>query len=343
MSAPAGKVIPLPPNVSTARRAKRAHQAARKGAISKLDARVAQLERLFATLDQRITHGKFNRRFQISLTASILLHLVVIAFVTFSLPKKSGDLGQPMEVVLVNAKSAAKPVKADVKAQNNLDGGGNTDADRRAKSPLPVLRDDGQASEVALAKKSVEQLEQEVRRLMTQAQSKSSVASAQQQTAPQVQASAQPPNPSISDADVQRSLQIQRLEAAIAKQWDAYQKRPRKQFVGARAEEYRFARYVEDWRVKIERIGELNYPPAARDQKIYGSLLLSVSIKSDGNIEKVELIRSSGHKVLDEAAIRIVKLSAPYARFPPDIAKDTDIIDITRTWRFTNTDRLQTE
>ena len=113
--------------------------------------------------------------------------------------------------------------------------------------------------------------------------------------------------------------------------------------MGARAEEYRFARYVEDWRVKIERIGELNFPQAAREQKIYGSLLLSVSIKADGSVDKIDLRRSSGYKMLDEAAINIVKLAAPYAPFPADIAKDTDIIDISRTWRFTNSDRLQTE
>ncbi len=335
--------VPAPKVVPFSRRAKRAHQAVRKSAISQLDARVAQLENIIATLDRRIAHGSFNRRFQISLAASILLHIVVIAFVTFTLPDKSNMMNnQPMEVVLVNAKSPSKPTRADVKAQHNLDGGGNTDADRRAKSPLPVLRNDPHASDVAIAQKRVEQLEQEVRRMMTQAKSTAEVVSAQPQTTPQAQPQPNVP-PSVSEADVQRSLNLQRLEAAIAKQWEAYQKRPRRQFVGARAEEYRFARYVEDWRVKIERIGELNYPQAARDQKIYGSLLLSVSIKSDGSIDKVELRRSSGHKLLDEAAIKIVKLAAPYAPFPADIAKDTDIIDISRTWRFTNTDRLQTE
>ncbi len=340
---PTAKVIPLSPNVPKVRRAKRAHQEARKGAISKLDARVAQLERLFAKLDRRIIHGKLNRRFQISLTASILLHLVVIALVTFAVPQKSGDKNnQPLEVVLVNAKSAIKPVKADVKAQHNLDGGGNTDADRRAQSPLPVLREDAQSNDVAVARKRVEQLEQEARRLMTQAKSSADIASSPRQVAPQPP---QPdvPSPSLGEADIQRSLAIQRMEAAIAKQWDAYQKRPRRQFVGARAEAYRFARYVEDWRVKIERVSEHNYPQAAADKGIYGSLMLSVAIKSDGSVEKVEMIRSSGHKVLDEAAIKIVKMAAPYAPFPPDIAKDTDIIDITRTWRFTNTNRLQTE
>ncbi len=82
---------------------------------------------------------------------------------------------------------------------------------------------------------------------------------------------------------MQRTLEAMRLEAQIAKDMDAYQKRPKRRFVGARAEEYRFARYVEDWRLKIERVGNLNYPEAARQLKLYGSLLLTVSISADGS------------------------------------------------------------
>ena len=90
---------------------------------------------------------------------------------------------------------------------------------------------------------------------------------------------------------MQRTLEAMRLEAQIAKDMDAYQKRPKRKFVGARAEEYRFARYVEDWRLKVERIGNLNYPEAARSKKLYGSLLLTVSIRADGSIENVEVIQ----------------------------------------------------
>ncbi len=75
--------------------------------------------------------------------------------------------------------------------------------------------------------------------------------------------------------------------------------------------------------------------------KLYGSLLLSVSIRADGSVEKVGVQRSSGHKVLDEAAVRIVKMAAPYAPFPPDIRKDYDIIEITRTWKFERSDRVR--
>jgi protein TonB len=142
---------------------------------------------------------------------------------------------------------------------------------------------------------------------------------------------------------MQRTLEAMKLEAQIAKDMEAYQKRPKRRFIGARAEEYRFARYVEDWRLKIERVGNLNYPEAARQLRLYGNLLLTVSIKSDGSLEAVEVNRSSGHRVLDAAAVKIVEMSAPFAAFPPDIRRDTDILHITRTWTFTKGDELRSE
>jgi protein TonB len=134
-----------------------------------------------------------------------------------------------------------------------------------------------------------------------------------------------------------------RLEAQIAKDMDAYQKRPKRRFVGARAHEYRFARYVEDWRLKVERVGNLNYPEAARANKLYGSLLLTVSIRSDGSVEHVEVNKSSGKRILDAAAVKIVQMAGPYAPFPPDIKRDTDILHITRTWTFAKGDELRGE
>ena len=107
--------------------------------------------------------------------------------------------------------------------------------------------------------------------------------------------------------------------------------------------EYRFARYVEDWRQKVERVGNLNYPEAARQLKLYGNLILTVSIRADGSVEKVVVDRSSGHKVLDAAATRIVEMAAPYAPFPADIRRDTDILDITRTWTFARGDELRSD
>jgi protein TonB len=140
-----------------------------------------------------------------------------------------------------------------------------------------------------------------------------------------------------------RSLELARLQAQISQDWDALQQRPRRQFVGARTQEYRYARYVEDWRAKIERVGNLNYPDEARRQRVYGSLLLTVSIRRDGTVESIEINRSSGFRVLDQAAVRIVELAAPFAPFPPDIARDTDVLAITRTWSFSSGDQFQTQ
>jgi protein TonB len=171
--------------------------------------------------------------------------------------------------------------------------------------------------------------------VLTREKSAASVASRPQQ-------SEQPaPAPVASGLDLLDSAAaIARLEAQIDRSLDELAKRPRTQFIGARAKEYRFAQYVEDWRLKVERVGTLNYPEAARG-KLYGSLLLSVTIRADGSVVRVGVDRSSGHKVLDDAAKRIVNMAAPYASFPPDIRRDTDMIEIVRTWTFTKADEVR--
>ena len=164
-------------------------------------------------------------------------------------------------------------------------------------------------------------------------------------TSPQETAPPNPnPQPPVTSGInlASNALAAARLEAQIDRKMNEYNKRPRKKNIGIRAEEYRFAQYVEDWRQKIERIGNLNYPEAAKG-RWYGSLVLTVTILSNGEIKDVEINRSSRVKVLDEAAVNIVRMSAPYAVFPDDIKRDTDIIEITRKWNFTREDQLQTQ
>ena len=271
-----------------------------------------------------------------ALGGSLLVHAVVLLvhFSPFDLNQLI-DKGPPLEVALVNAKTVAKPTKADILAQANLDGGGNTDADRRAKTPLPVLPLNNPEQQVAVATQKVETLEHQTQELMTQLRS-TPVAAARQKP---IDAAEQTELPTANEL-MQRTLEAMKLEAQVAKDMETYQKRPKRRFVGARAEEYRFARYVEDWRLKIERVGNLNYPSAARDQHLYGSLLLTVSIKGDGSVEAIEVNRSSGNRILDAAAVKIVEMSAPFAPFPADVKRDTDILHVTRTWTFTKADEL---
>ena len=105
--------------------------------------------------------------------------------------------------------------------------------------------------------------------------------------------------------------------------------------------DYRYSQYLSDWRNKVERIGAMNYPEEARG-KFFGSLVLSVALRPDGSVDRIIVVRSSGNKVLDEAAKRIVMMGSPFAPFPPDIRKETDYLDITRTWTFTRGDALET-
>ncbi len=277
-------------------------------------------------------------RFQYAMLASLVLHALVLFGISIRPPdlSKLDSIAPPLEVVLVNAKSTTRPHEAEVAAQRHLDGGGNTDLDRRAKSPLPVTRNDKETSAVTPESRREQQLEREPPALMTQRKSSTAVDTTSSQAQPEAEVKV---TPSASDI-MSRSLEVARLEAQIDQQLDSYQKRPRRKFLGARTQEYRFASYIDDWRLKVERVGTLNYPQAARDQKIYGSLRLTVSIKADGSVDAIEINLSSGQKVLDEAALRIVQLAAPYAAFPADISKDTDILSITRTWTFTRSDQL---
>jgi protein TonB len=283
-----------------------------------------------------------RRALKFSLIPAVLFSLALHAFVLFgvgfvfpNISKKINRPLQPLEVVLVNSKSRTRPHNADKMAQNNLDGGGNTADDRHAKTPLPTLGDGERFSEEQSMRR-VQELEQEAKHLLTQLKSNYSV--------PKEKTAKQPLSNEISGEElVQRSLEIARLEAQISKSMDSYEKLPKRKFIGARTQEYRYAQYVEDWRGKVERVGNMNYPQQARDQKIYGKLTLTVSIRADGSLESVEINRSSGQRILDAAAMRIVKLAAPYSVFPPDIRKETDVLSITRTWTFTNNDQLESE
>ena len=92
--------------------------------------------------------------------------------------------------------------------------------------------------------------------------------------------------------------------------------------------------YFEAWRRKVERVGNLNYPDAARDRSLYGSLRLLVAIVPDGTLSDVRVLESSGHRILDDAALRIVRLAAPFPPFPPAMRRNTDVLEIVRTWQF---------
>ncbi|MEJ2426591.1 MAG: energy transducer TonB, partial [Candidatus Thiodiazotropha sp.] len=136
---------------------------------------------------------------------------------------------------------------------------------------------------------------------------------------------------------------IARLTAELERKTQAYAKMPKRKAISASTKEYKYAAYLDAWRRKVERIGNLNYPDQARRDKLYGNLVLHVAVKSDGSVETIRVLHSSGHQLLDDAAVRIVRLAAPFSPFPNEIREETDILDITRTWQFLRSGQLFSE
>ncbi|HEX4928103.1 MAG TPA: TonB family protein [Burkholderiales bacterium] len=273
-----------------------------------------------------------------ALGISVLVHAAALA-VHFKVPERlmRQPSEQRLEVVLVNAKTRQRPARADVLAQANLDRGGNVEERRHARTPLPVTEARRPGKDLASAQRRVQELEARQRELLAQSRAAEVRVAPQPPRMREERATPQPSGRDLADL----SLAALQLQAQIDRQIDAYQKRPRKKFIGANAAEYRFAQYEEDWRAKVERVGTLNYPAQARG-KLYGNLQLTVTLRPDGTVAAIDLDRSSGLKVLDAAAFKIVRMASPFAPFPPDIRRDTDLLVITRTWFFGQGGKLWT-
>ena len=238
-----------------------------------------------------------------------------------------------LEIVLVNAYSRSTPEEAKALAQTSLAGGGNEKTAPVPTTAQPPLEREHPSDSPLEARSRHQETASTTRRKLSRPSPEKATPSAPEPTAPAT------PTPSGLDL-LDQTASVARLHAALDDTERAVAGQPRKRFFGANVKEYRFARYIEDWRLKVERIGTLNYPEEARG-KLYGSLLMSVSIRADGEPIDAHIERSSGQPVLDEAALRIVRLGSPYAPFPPEIRADTDVIVIKRTWTFTRESRLQ--
>ena len=276
-----------------------------------------------------------NDRLGVSVFGSFLVHMVVILGVTFTLPKLRDLPGLPtLEITLVQTASDKRPQNPEYLAQANQDGGGESDASDIAKNPLPVREispvNRDYPTFQSVPQKRVKSEREQTKELSRQDDRKIKA----QETKPEKKnLQLQPPNLGLmARAEIQE--ESSRLNAEISRTWQEYQKRPRHKFLNARTQEYKYAAYMDAWRAKVERIGNLNYPEDAKRLHLTGNLLLDVALNADGSINSVSVRRSSGQRVLDDAAIHIVELAAPFAPFPPEIRADTDVLHITRTWKF---------
>lgn len=302
--------------------------------------------------------SKQSPLFYFTLIVSGLIHLILIIGFQLSAPKKQTKIIPTLDVILVNSKTLSPPIESEVLSQVNSNKGGNTSEEKQIQSALALsaganhhpdlqkLQTEASKKQALSIKKQkqVKALEKQAQSLMSKIKSdyelNTSKTTTQQDTSENTESTNGRPTLNFSDL-IESSAEIAKMEAQISKQQQEYQKRPKRKAIGARSQEYQFAAYMEAWRLKVERIGNLNYPEAAKEKMLYGRLQMTVSIRSDGSLEKIEVRRSSGHPILDNAAKKIVEMGAPYAAFSENMRNEADVIDITRTWTFTKDDSLK--
>lgn len=270
---------------------------------------------------------------------AVALHAAIILGVTFTFSDK-GQSTHTMEVTLAQHRSRNRPDKADYLAQFNQVGSGTLEEKAMLTSPTEAELHDTQIRETsprqqAAAVPATENVERPV--VTTTARSNTTAARTDVDE-PEPTEAERPMEKSL----LQRSLEIASLEARLAQQRQAYAKRPRiKRLTSLATASSVDAFYLNSWRRKVEKIGNLNYPAEARRNKIYGSLRLMVAIYPDGSLKEVELLESSGHRILDDAAVQIVELASPFAPFPDELRETTDVLEIIRTWQFRKNSSLR--
>jgi periplasmic protein TonB len=298
-------------------------------------------------------------RLNFTLFFSVILHLVILLGVGFTVSSPPNNPPvTSLDITLVKQHTELAPEEADFLAQANNEGGG--EADKKAPDPTPNEdQADPVTAQASSKKKPTPSPQPVVKPTVPSPVEKSTKVITQAKAERQIQTTKElntdvklitevvpPARPQLkaSDLILQVKSDIKMLEQKLDMSAKVLNKKPRKKYLSSHTKQYNAAAYHEAWRKKVERIGNLNYPKEAKRQRLNGSLILSVDINPDGSVpvDGIVVTRSSGHDILDKAAIKIVRLGAPYAPIPEDVLQDSvqdyDVITIIRTWKF-ETDR----
>ena len=271
-------------------------------------------------------------RLGLTLFIALVLHAMVLLGVAFTFEDKK--LAAPaLEVTLATYQSKEKPENADYVAQINQQGSGTLEKKALPSSDQKAQFQEEVINEVATQSQEASQPQQKKTiqtTVTTLAQSKNKIAKPDDRDKKEVFEAEN--NELKKQIDLKN--EIASLEAQFNRQRQEYAKRPRiKRLTTASTRQEAGAFYKESWRRKVEQVGNINYPDKARKMGLYGQLRLMVAIKKDGTLTNVEVLESSGHQILDDAAVQIVKMSSPFPQFD-DTLKSYDVVEIIRTWRF---------
>jgi protein TonB len=266
-------------------------------------------------------------RLALTLFIATAIHALVILGIGFeAFDHDPPDQTTPtLDITVVNPTKSLPPEDYDYLAESSQEGAGNTEEKVRPQQQMmeqapPVAPSEGKPAPT---------------QVLTRDDSRQKI-----EKPAETEPDKESEQPSAAEL-VNRSLEMLALDRQINQSLMAYSKNPRGKFISARTKEFKYASYMRDWVAKVERVGELNYPDAARRQNLSGKLIVQVAVYPDGSVRDITIRKPSGHKILDDAAVRIVKLAAPFAPFPDSISKDTDVLYITRTWVFTSSNRLK--
>lgn len=265
-------------------------------------------------------------RLALTLFFAVVLHAMIILGITFGTRDPETPPAElPTLDITIATRETAPPEEAEYLAQTSQDGGGNVAEKVRPQQALPEQAPAVQPQQPAPAPTQVittTRAPREVRQ--------------EDRTMPETETK------DLTAIElIEKRKEMVNLSEQLNESMQAYAKRPREVFVSARTREFKYANYMSEWVRKVERVGNLNYPDAARREGITGKLRLDVALNPDGSVRNITVLRPSGHSILDEAAIRIVNLAGPYAPFPPEIARTDDVLHIIRTWEFSTTNRMQ--
>ena len=272
-----------------------------------------------------VTSVSASDRLGLTLFFALVIHAMIILGITFGAeddPAPRHEL--PTLDITIATRNTPPPDEADYLAQTSQDGGGNVSEKIKPTMALPEM-----APSV-----SPQQPVYVPAQIITTQQAETKITQEQKEI-PELE------KPDITATElIERSMEMVNLSDQISESMQAYAQRPRQNFVSARTQEYKYASYMSEWVKKVERVGNLNYPDAARRENISGSLMMDVALNADGTLHEINILRPSGKQIIDEAARRIVRLAAPFAPFPPEILENTDILHITRTWEFSSSNQL---
>nr|WP_282452892.1 energy transducer TonB [Lysobacter sp. CAU 1642] len=262
--------------------------------------------------------------------ATVLFSLLVHAMLVFGIGFAVDDpapLVPTLDIILTETRSETPPEKADFLAASSQQGGGESEEAKRPSEPT--------SADVPKATPGVAAVEQPV----------GAPAPREASTQPVLTARAERPEVALNTQDrpdlplpdrrqlMERSLEMARLAAEIERQSQAYAKRPKRKFISANTKEYEYAAYMRAWVARVERIGNLNYPEEAKRRNVHGQLVMTVAVRRDGSVERIDIIQPSGFPVLDDAAMRTVRLAEPFPALP-QAGEGVDVLHITRTWQF---------